>query len=283
MRRLLQGLVLCLSSSCGAGSQAVPAATSKPAGPAASAVSLKEAMRHHFADATAARDAVIAGRLEDVRPPLRALASAERSTALPNDWLPWLEEMQGAAAKGAQARTLDEAATAVSVLGATCGECHRTTHGGVRDPASAAPAYDPQDRKGLEEKMARHKFSADALWLGLTGPAHQSWARGAAALMNINVPSLVTEQGTSAIQDRSASGEGSLQGDADPRTPAQDGTQATPSPRANTIDLDAALRELRALGTQADQAKIATEKQVVFGKVIAHCGDCHAALGVHLD
>jgi hypothetical protein len=242
-------------------------------------------MRDHFADATAARDAVITGRLEAVRAPLEALANAERSPALPDDWLPWLEEMQAAARKGAQARTLDEAAAAVALLGGTCGECHRTTHGGVRDAASAAPAYDPEGHKGLEEKMARHKFSADALWLGLTGPEHQSWARGAEALMNINVPSLVTLRGVPAIGDRAASGEGTLQGEPDPRTPAQDGAQqaAAPPAHARAIDLDAALRELRSLGTQADQAKIATEKQAVFGKVIARCGDCHAALGVRLQ
>ncbi len=297
------GLCLGLACGCGASSQAAPAVSSQPA--AAPAISLKDAMRHHFADATAARDAVIAGRLEDTRPPLRALAAAAPERVLPDDWVPWMMDMAAVAREGAQARTLDEAAAAVAMLGASCGDCHRTTHGGPRDPASTKADYQPEGRTGLAEKMARHRFAADALWLGLTGPQHQAWARGAAALMNINVPSLVTAQGRPVVQDRAASGEGTLQGEADPRLPEQEQAQqqqqaeqdqppqgqAEPSAQADqpkapsaagTIDLDAALRALRELGKQADQAKIASEKQAVFGKVIARCGDCHAALGIHV-
>ncbi|MFI5306854.1 MAG: hypothetical protein ACHQ53_05870 [Polyangiales bacterium] len=236
-------------------------------------------MRHHFADATAARDAVIAGRLQDVRAPLTALASAEREPELPNDWQPWLDDMQAAARRGAAARTLDEAAASVAVLGTTCGECHRTTHGGLRDAARPSSGYDPKNRKGLEEKMARHKFSADALWVGMTLLEHQAWADGAAALMNIDVPGLVNEHGTKETQERHATGEGALAEAPDPRLPTQE-TAGNAAPGA--IDLDAAMRELRALGTQADQAKIASEKQAVFGAIIARCGDCHARAGVKL-
>jgi hypothetical protein len=237
-------------------------------------------MRHHFADATAARDAVIAGRLQDVPAPLTALANAEREPEIPNDWLPWLDDMQAAARRGAQARTLDEAAASVAALGTTCGECHRTTHGGLHDAARPSGGYDPQNRKGLEEKMARHKFSADALWVGMTLLEHQAWADGAAALMNIDVPGLVNEHGTKETSERHATGRGALDEAPDPRLPAQDA--ASGKVAVGAIDLDAAMRDLRELGAQADQAKIATEKQAVFAQIIVRCGGCHARAGVKL-
>jgi cytochrome c553 len=238
-------------------------------------------MRHHFADATAARDAVIAGKLENVRPPLEALARGESDPAMPDDWRPWLEEMQAAARRGSQARTLDEAAASVAVLGTTCGECHRTTHGGLHDAARSSASYDPGNRTGLDEKMARHKFSADALWIGMTLLQHQAWADGAAALMNIELPGLVNEHGTKETSERGATGEGELRGTADARLPAQD--EDTPEARAGSIDLDPALRELRALGQKADQAKIASEKQDVYAQIIARCGACHAKAGAKLQ
>jgi cytochrome c553 len=239
-------------------------------------------MLSHFADATAARDAVIAGRLEDVRAPLLRIADPSREVDMPSDWTPWLAEMRAAAERGARAQTLAEAAEAVSALGTTCGDCHRTTHGGPRGEPPG-PDYEPGGKHGLAEKMARHSYAADALWMGITGPVHQEWSDGCRALMNINVPGLVTHRGDPATTDRPASGDGALQGTADPRLPPQDArASAAQTPGSGSVDLDPELRALRELGTQADRATIARDKQTVFSQLIARCGTCHARVGAEL-
>jgi cytochrome c553 len=236
-------------------------------------------MLDHFADATRARDAVIAGRVQDVSAPLDRLAAAPAVGDLPSDWVPWFDEMRQVAARGARSTTLAAAAQEVAALGATCGECHRTTAGGPDNVL--APEYNPAGARGLREKMARHRFAADELWIGLTGPAHQAWSTGASALMNINVPSLVTHRGDPATEDRAPSGQGDLQGTPDPAMPAQTegDAQREPTP-AGTVDLDPELRALRALGVRADRATVAADKQQVFAEVIARCGACHAELQV---
>jgi hypothetical protein len=237
-------------------------------------------MLDHFADATAARDAVIAGRLQDVRAPLDRLAVAPAARNLPDDWVPWFDEMRKVAARGAGATTLTAAAESIAALGATCGECHRTTVGGPK--TVLAPEYNSAGARGLQEKMARHRFAADELWIGLTGPAHEAWSTGASALMNINVPGLVTHRGYPATDDRPPSGEGNLQGEPDPAMPPQgrDEDAEHDGPPSGTVDLDPELRALRTLGTRADRASVAADKQQVFGEVIARCGACHAKLGV---
>lgn len=237
-------------------------------------------MQLDFAYATLARDAVIAGHVDQVQVPLLALANSQARPDIPNDWLQWLQDMQATARHGASSTTLDQAASSVATLANACGECHRTTGGGQHNAADIARNYDPEDKQGLAEKMARHQFSADALWLGLVGPDHKAWAAGAAALMNISVPSLVDVHGTPAAEDRRPSGVGSLQGARDPRLPAQD--QPAPSTGRANVDLDASLRQLRELGTRADQAKTANDKTLVFAELITKCGNCHAALGVRM-
>jgi hypothetical protein len=101
--------------------------------------------------------------------------------------------------------------------------------------------------------------------------------------MNINVPSLVTHRGHPAAEDRPPTGAGDLQGAPDPSMPAQrdDGGEAQPEPAPpETVDLDPELRALRELGSRADRASAAADKQQVFAEVIARCGACHAKLGV---
>jgi hypothetical protein len=262
-----------------AGNTPAPASSAQAAqaeAPPARSKTLDDAMRDHFADATAARDGVIAGHLEFVRAPLLRLANRKEGEDTPSDWLSWIADMQAAAKRGSEAASIAEAAGSVAALGANCGECHRTTRGGVRHAAETG-GYEPHGAKGLAEKMARHQYAADELWLGLTGPSHTDWTQGAAALMNIQVPALVDLHGDPATQDRTAGGEGELEGSATYTEPAPLGPSA-----ANAIDLDAALRELRELGQAADQAKNPSEKQEIFAKVIVRCGSCHAKLGIQL-
>lgn len=254
---------------------------------------LDEKMFRHFLDATAARDAVIAGHPDGMREPLLRLASRSIGPEIPDDWKPWVEEMQAQARHGAEAKTLSEAAEAVAALGATCGECHRTTIGGPKWKGDER-GYSTEGKTGLEEKMQRHMWSAEELWLGLTAPRHQSWSRGAAALMNIHVPSLVTPHGESGTPEMRPTGEGGLQ-DTPPKVgvgaPGQpikpvvvpgDEPQTTGGKLGDPVDLDAALRDLRELGKQADAARLPHDKQEVFAEIISRCGGCHAELGIRM-
>lgn len=281
---------------CGAGSP-TPAAESGGSATGSGTESppgaLDEKMFRHFLDAAAARDAVIAGHPEGVREPLLRLAARDIGPEIPDDWTPWVEEMQAQARRGAEARTLPEAAQAVAALGATCGECHRTTIGGPRWKGDER-GYQTEGKTGLEEKMQRHLWSAEELWLGLTAPRHQAWSRGAAALMNIHVPSLVTPRGEPGTEEMRPTGEGGLQdrppkvGVGAPGQPikpvvvAGDAPQATGGKLGDPVDLDAALRDLRELGKQADRARLPHDKQEVFGEIISRCGGCHAELGVRI-
>ena len=260
---------------CSSGPQPKPDPVLPPAS-AGPNTSVEQSMRDHFVEATAARDAVIAGKLDAARPALEQLAKTEPNPQLPVDWQPWIEDMKAEAARGATATTLAAAADSVAALGATCGECHRTTRGGVREP-DVVGGYQHGDQTGLEEKMARHQFSADELWRGLTGPVHQAWAQGAAALMNIRIPGLVTLSGEPATSDRPASGQGTLQGNAqDPEPTPEDRTSPT---NPNVVQLEAALRDLRELGSQADRARTAADKQHIFAQIVTRCGECHAQVG----
>lgn len=285
MHRSVLVLGLCLgcgaSQAPAAASSTLPSTQTQARAPAThDDLSLPQSMWLHFAYATAARDAVIAGHLDQARSPLLSLATLRPSEEVPVDWLPWVKDMQLVAKQGAESETLEDAAKSVAALANACGDCHRTTGGGHGDPQNAARVFDPQDKTGLDEKMARHKFSADALWVGLTGPEHQAWATGAAALMNIHVPSLVDEHGAPVVDDRRPSGEGSLQGTADARLPSQD--ELATGEAARAVNLDAALQELRELGARADQARSASQKQQIFAEMISRCGNCHAALGVRI-
>lgn len=279
----LSWLVMGLCIGCGGASQA-PAAASRPSAnmevrsaAVPAELGMPDAMQVHFAYVTAARDAVIAGKLERVRPALLALATTPRTSDVPADWLPWLSELDATARQGAEAQSLEAAARSIAKLASDCGECHRATHGGQGSALHVAQRYDPEDRRGLDEKMARHQFSADALWLGLTGPEHQAWTSGAAALMNIQVPGVVDTHGKPASGERRASGEGSLEG-SDARV---DGQVEAAAP-GGSVDLDRALAALRELGSQADRARMPPEKQQVFAQLITRCGACHASLGIDL-
>lgn len=272
--------LLLLLTGCGSSSPPPPAAAKAAeteGGDASERIRTRDAMRDHFSDLVAARDGVIAGRLDFAQGALRRLATRKQGDDTPDDWRPWISEVQALAERGSTATIMADAAATVAAVSTQCGECHRATLGGRRHPTSVG-GYDPKDQKGLEEKMARHQFAADELWLGLTGPSHEDWVQGAAALMNIQVPALVTLRGTPATRDRQPTGTGELQGAStytEPETP-----HAEPEHATAAIDLDAALRELRELGRVADNARVPAQKNEVFAQILVRCGSCHAQFGV---
>jgi hypothetical protein len=272
---------LVLMTGCGSSLPPPPAAAKAAeteGGHASERTSTHDVMRDHFSDLIAARDGLIAGRLDFAQGALRRLATRKQGDDTPDDWRPWISEMQALAERGSTAMIMADAAASVAAVSTNCGECHRATRGGRRDPTSVG-GYDPRDQTGLEEKMARHQFAADELWLGLTGPSHEDWVQGAAALMNIQVHALVTLRGTPATRGQ-PTGTGELQGTngyTEPETP-----HAEPGSATDSIDVDAALRELRELGRVADNARVPGQKNDVFAQILVRCGSCHAQFGVVL-
>jgi cytochrome c553 len=242
-------------------------------------------MWHHFWDATDARHAAIAGDLAGVKAALTKLSTEDQSAEIQESWGEWMSEMQEAAKVGAQATTLPDAAAAIAKVGTTCADCHRATGGGPNF-GDDYPGYQPRGEKGLSERMARHVYSEEELWLGMSGPVHPAWSRGAAALMNIEVPKLVTHTGEVANEEQAPTGDGQLAPGAKPEPASDEGKPDTEEGGAAVTeqgaDLDVALQELRALGSKADATAIPKDKEAVYAEILSRCGSCHSHLGIKL-
>ena len=238
-------------------------------------------MWHHFWDVADARDAVIAGKLAAVREPLLHLSKVNYGVdEVPQDWIPWIEEMQAEAERGAAAKTLEEAAHAVAAVAQRCGDCHRATRGGP-EMEDDLQSFDAHGRTGLKGAMAQHVWAAEELWLGMTVPHHPSWAAGAKALSETPLPPAAPDQ---TAEPRA------VDATTPPAAPAPAPTSAAsaagPAPAAGapspTETIDPAMREkleaVRAMGARALAAAKPFELTQVYGALIARCGNCHASL-----
>lgn len=83
------------------------------------------------ANAEQTEGGVIAGRVEFAQAALRRLAARKQGDDTPDDWRPWLSEMQALTQRGSTAATMAETAAAVAAVSTKCGECHRATRGDV--------------------------------------------------------------------------------------------------------------------------------------------------------
>jgi len=194
-------------------------------------------MLEHFRLVRAARDAVIQGHLPGVHKPLSRLAEGEYGIETPQEWMPWLNDIQAEARRGVQAQDLPEAARAVAQVARQCGECHSAHQDGPQlagEPRTKLPP--PVDMK---DRMERHQRAARLLWRGLTVPSHESWIAGANALTEIWV--------------------------ADPA--ASDGD--TP--------LGKDVLAVSAMGPRLREAQTPHARAEAYGELIAACGACHGA------
>ncbi|RLB54813.1 MAG: hypothetical protein DRJ42_07985 [Deltaproteobacteria bacterium] len=230
------GAALLLIVGCG-GVQSEPAAPAPEAEPVAEADAppASDRMQQHFTDVGIARDAVIQGDLEAVRAPLARIAAAEYGFDLPADWLQWVEEMQQSAGGYADSADLLAAANAVASLTESCADCHRTTLGG---PAIAEET-EPPHNEDLVGWMTTHAWGTEQLWIGLTAPSHEAWARGAAAII-----------GDGAISEA-------------------EGMNEALAPQ---------LEAVQALGVRAREAGQPAEMAAVYAEILTSCADCHTAL-----
>ena len=134
-------------------------------------------MRDHASLAGAAQASVIAGDLAGAQAAGHRLAALSPDTT-PERLEPGLPKLVLAARALADAPSLAAAGDAVGALGATCGSCHAATGGGPRADRDAVPSA----RFSEPAEMARHRWAADWLWLGLIAPSDAAWARGVDAL-----------------------------------------------------------------------------------------------------
>lgn len=144
--------------------------------PAAEDPALQAQMQMHFGWALTAKAAVINGDLPAASAAYAGLRDTEASN-VPDPWMPLMADVKAAAAEGAEAESLVEAAQAVAKVGRACGECHTATEGGP-DISTAPP---PQEWTA-EMDMRRHAWAVDLMWLGLTAPSEEIWKAGAEAL-----------------------------------------------------------------------------------------------------
>jgi len=216
--------------------------------------SASDHMLHHFGTVAEARDAVIRGDVAGIVAPMGRLERGEYGIEIPQQWIIPLTELQSAARRGMRAKTLREAGQVVGMVSRQCGECHGT----FGRPAHIAEtgAYAARGQ-GVAEVMARHKWAAEQMWLGLTTPSHEAWIRGSEA---------ISERWTPPAPAVDA-------GQADASVAA--GSQATVDPSVQRL-----IGDVRALGPQLREAQTSHARAKAYGYLIARCGACHVASGV---
>ncbi|MBL9106418.1 MAG: hypothetical protein JNL82_36180 [Myxococcales bacterium] len=133
-------------------------------------------MTRHFEDSLFIKDAVIAGRIDELRAP--ALRLVEWDGDEPPAWRPYIAATARHAKALLVAADLDAAALAAAGLARTCGDCHAATVGPAF-PARVAPAITSRDPR---QRMRRHQWAADRLWEAMVGHSDAAWTSGAAAL-----------------------------------------------------------------------------------------------------
>jgi hypothetical protein len=197
-------------------------------------------MVEHFAIVTWARDCVISGTLEGLRPPLAQLADYEYRTVAPGGWMPYIADLQEAARLTSDADNLDLAASGVATMARVCGDCHRAKAPGSKFDE---PAPEPKRKRSdsFDERMQRHIWAADRMWAGLTEPSDANWNAGAAALA---------------------------------------GLPGTAPKAARDPQIAAALQEVRELGARALDATSSRDRADTYGLLISTCANCHVHVEV---
>jgi cytochrome c553 len=195
-------------------------------------------MAEHFVIATLARDAVIKGKVNELREPLRALADYRYTEVALGGWADQVAQLQQAARLTSEAKTIEQAATGVAAMARVCGSCH------LRGGRGPAPVESPRETKStraddLAKRMYRHMWAADRMWIGLTTPSDDAWLAGASALAR-----------------------------APQRTPVD---APVPPP-----GFGRALLEVRQLGQRAGEVSSLDERANVYALLLATCANCHA-------
>lgn len=240
------GLLVCaILLSCSTARPEPAAETTVPAREVGPTPAREQRLRQMHAElgvAREARDAVIAGELEQARQPLIWLASNQLAVGIPAEWQIFVQRLQAAAAKGSAARDVSEMATAVATVAATCGGCHSNASRGplfFHTPVGEVPsgAAERDDAFELRARMHQHAWIAERLWQGLIGPWDGAWKVGCDELRALQADPAFSEL------------------------------------------MQARLASFQTLASSCASADLGLRAQS-YARVIASCGECHTALGV---
>jgi mono/diheme cytochrome c family protein len=176
MRQALLVTMAGLAASC---SRTTPA----PASDAAT-------MQAHYALATVARDAVVAGDLETAKAAANGLSQLASPSGDgrwrpmdPDNWQPLHKALQTEAEALAAAPDLPRAGAAVARVAGACGNCHTTLGAG---PLRELVAIPPQ-AWSESDAMRLHQWAADWMWLGLVADSPFFYQSGARELATADV------------------------------------------------------------------------------------------------
>lgn len=244
---MVSAALLCLSAcahatgSSEAGATPGPEPTSKPA-PDAPASEPTDDVTHHmqanFDLAGRARDALIAGRLEEARTHARALREQGAWSGFPDEWKFYLEQMRQHADELVLAADLQEAALALGQLGVSCGDCHWFSRKGPDTPRLPPMAWeDPPEP--LDARMLRHDVGMAQMWVGLVQPSEQAFRAGTITITRAPLPA--------------------------------------PQTAGEPVDehQHAAFERIRALAKEARTASTHGGRAQVYGQLLSQCAACH--------
>jgi cytochrome c553 len=137
---------------------------------------LASEMHARYVALTAARDAVIAGRLADAKTAIGPLTERDPTAPFPRAWDGWVVGVESAARTVASAPDLVSAANGVANVAAACASCHRATSGG---PAVTEADDVPPQAWQPGQNMPLHRWAVGWMWLGLLADSDDAWLRGA--------------------------------------------------------------------------------------------------------
>ena len=157
-----------------------PASPDTPATPTppGGTETLAEHMADHFSIVAKTQRAIIGGDLSTAKESAATLELLDPAEGLPDEWRPYVADMKKAAMETRDAATIDEAAAGLGRIGLACATCHEALGAG---PKAEAQAY-PEPDWAVDSIMPRHKWAADAMWMGLIAPTDDPFERGARVL-----------------------------------------------------------------------------------------------------
>jgi cytochrome c553 len=243
MTRAATLLTLCTALACGSPSPSSGPPTPTKGVPALEAPvdgrAWRDAMHRAGGSLGPARDALIAGRLDDARAHLAAIRAGLPEPTPPAD-AGHIADLRAAVELALGDDTLPELALGTTRAARACGSCHAAhTAGPPLTPLPPLP--EGADQAAL---MRRHAWAADRMWEGLLAGVPDRWAVGAGALLEHPLRSLTRPDGS--------------------------------APPENVSALQRRLEQLGAEGLRVADDDVRAE---LGGAVLATCSVCHAATG----
>jgi len=151
---------------------------------------LQNSMRAHLSTATAARNAVIAGKPQAARDAARSLEFLNPENSIPPDWLPYVVDLKMEAWLLENSPDLPSAGFKVAQIGQACAACHA----GLRAGPVVTPSAVPQRVFPQKDVMKRHAWAVDWMWVGLLANDQTAWAKGASELSNSPFASVILDE-----------------------------------------------------------------------------------------